>query len=139
MTTDAKRAGVRRPYRRPMTGWWLRNPFFLRYMLREVTAVGVWAYALVLTVGVLRLSQGEQAWNGWLQGLATPASVFGHVVLLLLMLVHAWSWFEIMPKTMAPIVLNGERVAASTIQRSGWIAVVLVSAALWTLIWWWQS
>jgi len=32
---------ARRPYVRPMTGWWRRNPYFMRYMLREGTAVVV--------------------------------------------------------------------------------------------------
>ena len=30
---------ARRPYVRPMQGWWRRDPFFMRYMLREATAV----------------------------------------------------------------------------------------------------
>jgi len=31
---------ARRPYVRPMKGWWKRDPFFVRYMWREVTALG---------------------------------------------------------------------------------------------------
>ena len=27
----------RKPYVRPMRGWWKRNPYFRRYMLREGT------------------------------------------------------------------------------------------------------
>jgi fumarate reductase subunit C len=52
-----------------MRGWWRRNPFFIRYMVREATAVAVAAYAIVLTTGVVRLAQGEAAWNGWLEAL----------------------------------------------------------------------
>ncbi|MGO9852667.1 MAG: fumarate reductase subunit C, partial [Steroidobacteraceae bacterium] len=44
-------AGGRRPYVRSMRGWWRRDPFFARYMLREATAVGVLVYALILMVG----------------------------------------------------------------------------------------
>ncbi len=32
---------ARRPYVRPMTGWWRRDPFFVRYMIREATALMV--------------------------------------------------------------------------------------------------
>ncbi|HSV36634.1 MAG TPA: hypothetical protein VLI46_13815, partial [Ramlibacter sp.] len=32
-------------YRRPMQGWWMRDRFFMRYMLREITAVAVLVYA----------------------------------------------------------------------------------------------
>ena len=129
MKPQANVEGVRRnpPYVRPMAGWWTRNPFFVRYMVREVTAVAVWVYALVLTFGVLRLSQGEAAWNGWLEAMKSPASIVLHLVLLLGMVLHVHSWFEIMPKTMAPIIVGGERVSASRIQRTGWTVAVVVT------------
>ena len=73
------------PYVRPMGRWWRRDPFFMRYMAREATAVAVLAYAVVLMVGLLRLSQGEAAWNGWLAALRSPASLLLHVVLLVAM------------------------------------------------------
>jgi fumarate reductase subunit C len=128
---------VRRPYVRPMAGWWTRNPFFVRYMVREVTSVGVWLYAWVLTMGALRLGQGEAAWNGWLEALKSPLSLSLHLVLLICMVVHTYSWFEIMPKTMAPMVINGERVSAARIQRTGWSVaaaafVVTLLLAVWS-------
>jgi fumarate reductase subunit C len=126
--TDVK--SVRRPYVRPMQGWWKHNPFFVRYMVREVTSLAVWIYALILTFGVMRLGQGEAAWNGWLEAMKSPLSLMLHLVLLVSMVVHTYSWFEIMPKTMAPIVVNGERLSAARIQRTGWsvaaVAFVLV-------------
>ena len=129
----------RRPYVRPMQGWWRRDPFFVRYMVREATAVAVLVYAVVLTVGVVRLAQGEAAWNGWLAALRSPASVLLHVVLLVAMVVHAKSWFEIMPKTMPLIVVGGRRLAASTITRAGWAAAVLASLVLFAWAAWVQS
>jgi fumarate reductase subunit C len=127
---------VRRPYVRPMAGWWTRNPFFVRYMVREVTSVGVWAYALVLTMGALRLGQGEAAWNGWLEAMKSPLSLSLHLVLLVCMVVHTYSWFEIMPKTMAPMVINGERVSAARIQRTGWsVAAVAFLVTLALAVW----
>jgi len=123
-------------YRRPMRGWWRRDPFVVRYMIRELTAVAVLVYAIVLTVGIVRLAQGEAAFNGWLQALRSPASLLLHAVLLLSMVVHAHSWFEIMPKTMPMIFVGGRRLAASTIQRAGWattavVTVVVLVLALW--------
>ena len=49
---------ARRPYVRSMDGWWRRDPFFIRYMIREATAVLVVAYAAVLLLGVVRLAPG---------------------------------------------------------------------------------
>jgi fumarate reductase subunit C len=116
-----------------MRGWWRRNPFFIRYMVREATAVAVAAYAIVLTTGVVRLAQGEAAWNGWLEALRSPWSLLLHVVLLVAMIVHARSWFEIMPKTMPMMFVGGRRVAAATITRTGWGATIVVSVALFAL------
>jgi fumarate reductase subunit C len=116
-----------------MRGWWRRNPFFIRYMVREATAVAVAAYAIVLTTGVVRLAQGEAAWNGWLEALRSPWSLLTHLVLLVAMIVHAKSWFEIMPKTMPMMFVGGRRVAAATITRTGWGATIVVSVALFAL------
>ena len=32
---------ARRPYVRPMAGWWRRNPWFVEYMVHEATALAV--------------------------------------------------------------------------------------------------
>ena len=133
------RVGTRRPYIRSMRGWWWRDPFFVRYKLRETTAIAVLAYAIVLAVGFVRLAEGEAAWNGWLAALRSPWSVLLHLVLLAAMAFHAQSWFAIMPKTMPMMFVGGRRVPAKAIVRSGWAAAVLASIALFALAWWWQS
>jgi len=130
------RPTTRGPYVRPMRGWWRRDPFFVRYMVREATALAVLVYAIVLTVGAVRLAQGEAAFNGWLQALRSPASLLLHAVLLVSMIVHAHSWFEIMPKTMPIIVVGGRRLAARTIQRAGWAATVVVTVLVFALALW---
>jgi fumarate reductase subunit C len=125
-------------YVRPMKGWWRTDPFFMRYMAREATAFAVLVYAVILMVGVVRLAQGEAAWNGWLQALRSPWAIALHVVLLISMVVHAQSWFEIMPKTMPMLFMGGRRVGESAIMRTGWTAAVVASLALLALAWWMQ-
>ena len=129
------KATVRTGYVRPMQGWWRRDPFFIRYMVREVTALAVLAYAIVLAFGVVRLSQGEAAFNGWLAALRSPGSILLHLVLLVSFAVHAKSWFEIMPKTMPMMFVGGKRVEGATITRTGWIVTILASIALFALTW----
>ena len=115
---------------RPMKGWWRRDPFFVRYMWREATALAVAAYALVLTAGVVCLARGEAAWNAWLAALHSPLSIALHVLMLAAMVLHARTWFEIMPKTLPMIFVRGRRVQASTITRIGWGATVVASLVL---------
>jgi len=135
MNVTRKAAG-RRPYVRPMGGWWKRDPFFVRYMVREGTAVAVLAYALVLCVGLVRLAQGEAAWNGFVDALRTPWSLLLHAVLLVSFFVHAKSWFEIMPKTMPMMFVRGERLAASAVTRTGWAAAAAASIVMLGLAAW---
>ena len=123
-------------YVRPMKGWWRRDPFFMRYMAREATAFAVLIYAVILMFGVVQLAQGEAAWNGWLAAMRSPWSIALHLVLLVSMLVHVQSWFEIMPKTMPTMYVGGRRVAQETITRIGWVAALLASIALFALAWW---
>ncbi len=126
---------MRRGYVRPMQGWWRRDPFFVKYMIREVTAVAVLVYAIILMVGVVRLSQGEAAFNGWLAALKTPGSILLHLVLLVSMIVHAKSWFDIMPKTMPLLFMGGHRVEGSTITRTGYIVTIVATVLVLALVW----
>jgi len=118
-----------------MTRWWRRDPYFVRYMWREATALAVAAYAVVLTVGVWRLAQGQAAFDGWLQALRSWPSIVFHLVLLAAMVIHAVSWFEIMPKTMPMLFVDGERVPAATITRAGLVTAVAAALALFALAW----
>jgi fumarate reductase subunit C len=126
---------VRPPYIRPMKGWWQRNRFFKVYMARELSSFAVMAYAILLTIGLVALAQGPEQWDRFVQAVRSPLGIALHVVILVSMMVHAKSWFEIMPKTMAPILANGKPVPATTITRSGWAAVLLATLAVMVLAW----
>lgn len=125
---------ARRPYLRPMAGWWRRNPWFVEYMVHEATALAVVAYALILLASLFQLGQGEAAWARWLAFLASPPALALHAVLLLAFAYHAWTWFRIMPRTLPPIRWRGARVAAATITRIGLGAALVASALLYVLV-----
>ena len=118
------------PYIRPMGRWWKRDPFFMSYMVREATAVFVAVYTLVLLVGLVRLAQGEAAWNGWLAALKSPLSIAFHLVLLAAFVFHTWSWFSIMPKTMPLLFVAGKRVPPGAITGAGLAAAAVACAAV---------
>ena len=118
----------RRPYVRSMDGWWRRDPFFVRYMAREASSVIVALYAVVLLIGVVRLGQGEAAWNGWLEALKSPWSILFHLLALAVFVYHTWSWFEIMPRTMPMIFVGGKRLQGAVITATGLAAAVVCCA-----------
>jgi fumarate reductase subunit C len=117
-----------------MEGWWRRNPFFIVYMIREGTAVLVVAYAVVLLFGVVRLAQGEAAYDGWLNALQSPWSLAFHLVLLVSFIYHTWSWFRIMPKTMPMILIGGRRLPPAVITGVGLGASAVACVALFLLV-----
>lgn len=133
MTSPARNG--RRPHRRSMQGWWRRDTFYIEYMIHEATAVFVAAYALVLLVGLMRLSQGQAAWDAWLQALRSPLSTVFHVITLVALSYHTWTWFHIMPRTLPPILLKGKRLSAAAITRSGLAATAIISLILFGLAW----
>ncbi len=120
---------ARRPYKRPMAGWWRRNPYFIEYMVHEVTAIFVALYALILLVSIVQLASGEAAWNQWAAVLRRPGSVMLHVGILIAFLYHTWTWFNIMPRTLPPIMIGGKRLAAKTITVAG-LATALMSSLI---------
>lgn len=126
---------ARRPYVRAMGGWWWGNPAFRRYMAREATAPFVAAYAVVLLVGIVRLSQGEAAFAGWLDALASPACIAFHAALLAVFAYHTWSWFRIMPKTLPAVVVGGRRLPGAALTALGLAASGAASLLLLALAW----
>ena len=125
----------RRPYVRPMEGWWKKNPYFVEYMVHESTALFVAAYALTLLVGLVRLSQGEAAWNGWLDAMKSPLAVVFHLALLVAIAYHAFTWFKLFPLTMPPVVVGGKKVAPDVIVRSGFTAAIVCAVGLLAVVW----
>lgn len=120
---------ARRGYVRPMDGWWRRDPFFLRYMAREATAIFVVAYAAILLVSVLRLAEGRESFEAWIAAATSVPSIALHVILLAAFLYHTWSWFRIMPKTMPPIVVGHRRLPAWAVTGAGLAVSAAVSVA----------
>jgi fumarate reductase subunit C len=118
-----------------MDGWWKKNPYYIEYMIHEATALFVAAYAFVLLVGLLRLGQGEAAWNAWLEALKSPLSVLAHLVLLAGAAYHTYSWFKILPITIPPVIVNGKKLSPCVITGAGLAAAVAAGLALLGLVW----
>jgi fumarate reductase subunit C len=125
----------RRPYVRSMDGWWRKNPFFVEYMIHEGTALFVAAYAAILLTGLVRLAQGEAAWNHWLTALKNPWYIGFHVLALIAIGYHTYTWFKIMPRTMPPVIVGGKRLSADAITGGGLAVAAAASLALLALVW----
>lgn len=122
---------TRKPFLRevPRVRWFFQHPRYMRYMMREVTCLFIGAYTLLLVVGVKRLSEGQAAYEAFLESLRSPASVVFHVVALAFALYHSLTWFNLTPKAL-PIQAGGEFVPDSVIAGAHYAAWALLSLVI---------
>ncbi|HIP76293.1 MAG TPA: fumarate reductase subunit C [Psychromonas hadalis] len=119
----------RKPYTREMSNdWWTQKMFYTLYMLREGSSVFVTIYSFILAWGVLRLSQGEMAFNAWMESLQSPVAIVFHLITLLFATYHTVTWFSLAPKAVA-LWFAGKRIGDNVIVISHYIAFAAISAA----------
>ncbi|MCI0637108.1 MAG: fumarate reductase subunit C [Actinobacteria bacterium] len=75
--------------------WWLRTAPFRRFAAREFTAVFAAVFSVILLLLLFALSQGKEAYEGFLRWLRLPAVVGLSSIILLAMLYHAGTWFRL--------------------------------------------
>ena len=128
---------MRKPktYVRSMDGWWLKNPYFVRYMIREGTSVLVALYAIVLLVGAASLASGEAVYQSWLAALASPLAVLFHLAALAAALYHMVTWFAVSPKAMPPIYLGENKLPDKLIIGSQYAAAAAASLVILIAAW----
>lgn len=102
----------RKPYiNRQPASWWLRNPAYRRYMLREATSVPLFVYCVFLVYGLYCLSLGNAEFAAWLKMLRSPALLGLQIIALGAAVFHAWTWIELVPKILVldtpPLKVSG--------------------------------
>jgi succinate dehydrogenase subunit C len=122
-------------YVRPMDGWWLKNPFYVRYMIRESTAVFVGIYAFILLAGLWSLAAGEAAYNNWLAAMTNPVAVLFHVVAFAAAIYHAVTWFAVAPKVMPRLVIGKKKISDAMITITHYVIAVVLYLAMLGIAW----
>ncbi len=129
--SDAARSTA---YHRQMSWtWWLKNPNYTRFMIREITSVFVALYLMSLLWFVARLPDGAAAMQAHFETLKSPAWVVFHVVALAFALYHTITWFNLTPKVM--VVWRGEeKVPGWMLAGGNYVAWIVVSGVIaWVL------
>ena len=123
-----------KPYIRSTDGWWRRDPFFMRYMAREASAIFLAVYTVILLVGLVRLSQGAAAYEAWRAALAQPLAIVFHGIALLAVAYHAYTWWKVMPKTLPMLHAGGQRISELALSAVGWAATLVVSLVVYVFV-----
>ena len=125
----------RRPYVRPMKRtWFMDHPYYRNYMVRESSALFDGLYAVNLFWGLLQLTNGKEAWEGWLAFQANPLMILFTVVTLGLTIYHAVTYFDMTPRVLPQQIRK--MVADNVVNKlmyaglAGVSAVILAAAAM---------
>lgn len=114
-------------YRRPWNAatWWLERPTWVLFMVRELTAVFVGGYALMLLIIVSKANNAED-FRACIESLKSPLWVVLHLVTLGMVVYHAVTWFQLTPQAM-PVWRGEEKVSPALIVASNYVAWIVIS------------
>jgi fumarate reductase subunit C len=115
--------------RRVSVWWWLQNPAYTRFVLRELSSVFVAFFALVYLWQLRALAQGPEAYGQFLARLKTPLFLALDTVALLFVLFPAVTWFHLTPKALV-VRVRGRRVPDWVIVGSNYAAWLVLSVAV---------
>jgi fumarate reductase subunit C len=115
--------------RRVSVWWWLQNPTYTGFVLRELTSVFVAFFAVVYLWQLRALVQGPEAYADFLARLGTPSFLALHSVAFVFVLVHAVTWFNLAPKAMV-VRWRGQRVPDWLVVGLNYAAWLVLSGAV---------
>jgi len=119
--------------RRVSVWWWLESWRYTRFVLRELTSLGVAFFALLALWKVYAIGAGPAAYARFLAWMQSPIFLLLNTVAFLLVVYHAVTWFNLAPRAMV-VRVGGKRVPDWVIQAGNYAAWATVTAfALWIL------
>jgi fumarate reductase subunit C len=114
---------------RVSTYWWLKRWAYLKFILREGSAVFV-AWAVVVTLlQIHAIARGPEDYAAFQDWLRNPFVLALNVVSFLFVVFHAVTWFNLAPKAMA-VRVGGKRLPNLAIAAPNYVAWAVISAAV---------
>lgn len=117
-------------YHRPMGRWYLRPAYLFRYTLRELTAVFVLVYALILLAGLAALAAGPSAWEGFRAALSHPLVIGLHALTFIAAIYNSLTWFLVAPKAMPAIFIGTRPLPDLAITLAHIVVFLVVSVVI---------
>ena len=103
MATETKPKQFVRPM--PAT-WWLKNPAYTWFMIRDVTSVFIAAYCVFLMVLMHRASGDPASFRAFYEKLASPLSTVLHLIVLVFACYHSITFFNLTPRVLVEVVCD---------------------------------
>jgi fumarate reductase subunit C len=88
------------PRQHQSSTWFMKQPHYMVFMLRELSALFLAVYLVVLLLLVGRVHDSESAFDDFRDLLASPLMIVFHTIVLLFAILHSVTWFQAVPKAM---------------------------------------
>jgi fumarate reductase subunit C len=108
--------------------WWLRTGPYRRFFAREITAVFVAAFSVILLLFLHALSRGPQAYEGFLRWLRLPGVIALSAVILAAVLYHTVTWLRLTAHIQ--VVRLGRRVVPRSVVFAGLLGVWVITSGI---------
>lgn len=122
--------------RRVSTYWWLRQWRYLKFILREISCLGVAYFVVLMLVMLSYMREGAYGYSQFQAWMRSPVLIATNVVAFALVMYHVITWFNLAPSAMV-IRVGGKRVPDWAIALPNYIGWIAVSAAIvWFVLGW---
>lgn len=108
--------------------WWLRTGPYRRFFAREMTAVFVAAFSVILLLFLFALSRGREHYEAFLRWLSLPGIIALSAVILVAALFHTVTWFRLTAHIQ--VVRLGRRVVPRDMVAAGLTAAWLGASGI---------
>ena len=115
--------------RRSSAMWWNRSMPYRIFLLRELSAVSIAIYMVLLLILVQQVRDGEGSFDDYLNVLQKPVVVISHIVALLFALLHTVTWFQAVPKAL-PLKIGERRVPPMQLIAGNYVIWAVVSVVV---------
>ena len=113
--------------------WWLRKQSYLLFVIRELTSLAVFSYAILIITAMWKATD-DSSFTTFFEFLMSTTSVLIHIGLLILAIVHTFTWIALTPKVMV-VWQDDERVEPDVIAGANGILFLVISGVvLWVVL-----
>ena len=106
--------------------WWLKRRSYFMIFLRELTAVFIVAYLVIMLIGLARLGDGVEPYEAFQNMARSPIMAILSLIIFLFTLFHSITFINLIPRGMA-LRIGEERVHPAFISGPGYIGLVVVT------------
>jgi len=121
-------------FKRKPIFWWATKWKHFRFILRELTSLGVAYFSICLILLVRAISIGPDSYQFFLRWFSSPLGIIIDIAAVGLLLFHSITWFQLAPKAMV-IRIGKTTIPGSLIVGANFGAWIVFSGiVIWFLI-----